>query len=185
MKLIYIYFLCVIIFSIASCDEMDPDLPKKDFTPIDLTSVVYRPSCNSEGIFPDFSILKNSQNPFIKAGITEHNKWDIYSAGTFSSASKYYYWATLLAKNPSGENQYLTAEAVEANEGTSSRAFDAYKEVVMSFYNDIIYEEETGPPVKYIPRYVSQWSCEALYDRFYDAFDEDESGLKNLCTDRL
>lgn len=146
---------------ILNCSDLKSNLSKKDLVPIDLTTIGYNPQSSDEGIFPDISVLKNPNNPFIKTGIIESNKWDIANA-SLSDGATYYLWATILAISPSGENQYYTAEAIRTLEANSSRAQRAYEMVLENFFYDLTYPGGGAPP-----QYIASWACSALNTNFY------------------
>jgi len=60
-----------------------------------------------EGIHPSKVVLQNPRNPFRFAAIGSDTKWDILGNG--GNAGAFYAWATLLAREPTGEHQYYTA----------------------------------------------------------------------------
>jgi hypothetical protein len=82
-------------------------------TGVDLSAVPYPDSASSIGIHPDTSVLDNPDNPF-RYGISGNTKWDILDlclgASLDSCVATFYGWATQLAIEPMGENQFYTAE---------------------------------------------------------------------------
>ena len=73
-----------------------------------LRSVEFVLTSDEQGIYPNNGILTDPNNPF-PTPLFE-GKWDIESFG-YPPAS-YYAWATQLAVEPIGENQYYTALAL-------------------------------------------------------------------------
>ena len=61
----------------------------------------------TEGIHPSEVTLDNPRNPFREFNIGEDTKFDILDDG--GNAGAFYAWATVLAGQPTGENQYYTA----------------------------------------------------------------------------
>lgn len=61
----------------------------------------------TEGIHPSKSVLANPRNPFRRRSIGAETKWAILAGG--GNAGAFYAWATLLAREPTGEHQYFTA----------------------------------------------------------------------------
>ena len=61
----------------------------------------------TEGIHPSKVTLDNPRNPFREFAIGEDTKFDILDDG--GNAGAFYAWATVLAGQPTGENQYYTA----------------------------------------------------------------------------
>ena len=60
-----------------------------------------------EGIHPSKVVLDNPRNPFRFDAIGSDTKWDILGNG--GNAGAFYAWATLLAREPTGEHQFYTA----------------------------------------------------------------------------
>ena len=61
----------------------------------------------TEGIHPSKVTLDNPRNPFREFVIGADTKFDILDDG--GNAGAFYAWATVLAGQPTGENQYYTA----------------------------------------------------------------------------
>lgn len=61
----------------------------------------------SEGIHPSQVTLENERNPFRDANIGFETKFAILAEG--GNAGAFYAWATLLARQPTGEHQFYTA----------------------------------------------------------------------------
>jgi len=61
----------------------------------------------TEGIHPSEVTLDNPRNPFREFDIGEDTRFDILDDG--GNAGAFYAWATVLAGQPTGENQYYTA----------------------------------------------------------------------------
>lgn len=62
---------------------------------------------DDEGIYPSTSVLDNPRNPFRENPPSDDTKFDILGNG--GNAGAFYAWATLLAIQPNGENQYYAA----------------------------------------------------------------------------
>ena len=84
-------------------------------TGVDLGTVPYPDTSSAMGIHPDTSVLDSLDNPF-RYGISGNTKWDILDLclGTSleSRVAAFYGWATQLAIEPIGENQFYTAEVL-------------------------------------------------------------------------
>lgn len=66
-----------------------------------------------EGIHPDVSVLDDPLNPF-RGNVPQGDaKWDIESSGA-SPVLKFYSWASVLAVEATGENQFYTAANLQA-----------------------------------------------------------------------
>jgi len=61
----------------------------------------------SEGIHPSKVVLENPRNPFRNVIIGQDTKWEILAGG--GNAGAFYAWASILAREPTGEHQYYTA----------------------------------------------------------------------------
>ncbi len=60
-----------------------------------------------EGVHPSKVVLSNPRNPFRETGIGAETKFAILNGG--GNAGAFYAWATLLAREPTGEHQYFAA----------------------------------------------------------------------------
>ena len=72
-----------------------------------ISGVEFRFYDSDEGIHPSKVVLDNPNNPFRYDAIGSETKWDILGNG--GNAGAFYAWATLLAREPTGEHQYYTA----------------------------------------------------------------------------
>lgn len=61
------------------------------------------------GVFPDTSVLYDPNNPF-RDGVTGDMKFQILDDGPIAG---FYVFATVLAREPTGENQYYTANQLQ------------------------------------------------------------------------
>jgi hypothetical protein len=84
-------------------------------TGIDLSDVPYPDTQTNAGIHPDNSVLQDPGNPFIY-GITGDTKWNVLDlclgAAPQTCVATFYAWASQLAQEPIGENQFYTAEVL-------------------------------------------------------------------------
>lgn len=82
------------------------------------TGIQFELFSETEGIHPSEVTLDNPRNPFREFNIGEDTKYDILTDG--GNAAAFYAWATLLAGQPTGENQFYTAtklrDIFQANE---------------------------------------------------------------------
>ena len=72
-----------------------------------ITGIQFELFSETEGIHPSEVTLSNPHNPFREFIIGEDTKFDILDDG--GNAAAFYAWATVLAGQPTGENQYYTA----------------------------------------------------------------------------
>jgi hypothetical protein len=150
-------------------DRSEVELPTDDILPL---------SCENVGIYPETCILADPENPYVNSYISEETKWKLHDASP-SAKSRYYLWATVLARTPNGENQYYTASALHElyTEGGSTNAKEqairAYRSVLDNFYDDVTYFIADWLPGK--PLYevsLRDLTGERLYDPSIDGFSE-------------
>ncbi|MFT5433519.1 MAG: hypothetical protein ACI9OJ_004225 [Myxococcota bacterium] len=65
-----------------------------------------------QGIHPSKTVLDNPNNPFRFSAPGAETKWTILDSG--GNAAAFYSWATLLAIQPNGENQFYAASMLKA-----------------------------------------------------------------------
>jgi hypothetical protein len=75
----------------------------------DLRDLVVVPIAWDEGVYPDTSALDDPNNPFAE-GIDAAVKWEIAATDCVPG---FYAFATALAYEPSGENQFYTARCLQ------------------------------------------------------------------------
>lgn len=128
------------------------------------TDVVLDLACENVGIFPETCVLGDPANPFVTTTIIEFDenappgqddKFDLANAlppGPSGAKARFYFWATALARRPSGENQYYTARALhelfDANSNVLStdeliraQALKAYRSVLDNFFGSVTFFE--------------------------------------------
>ena len=95
--------------------------------------------CEDEGIFPEECVLENPDNPYRTANVNDDTKFEL-SDDAPSAKSRYYVWATALARQPTGENQYFTALSLHQVYGesgsptTREQTIKAYRSVLDNFF---------------------------------------------------
>jgi len=123
----------------TGCSEVDGGTVQNTVElPIDST-LNFR--CEDEGIYLEPCVLDNPENPYARVAVTEDNKFELSDVEQ-SAKSRYYLWATALAKGAGipGENQYYTAlylHQVFAESGsptTREQALKAYRSVLDNYY---------------------------------------------------
>ena len=123
----------------AGCDEIDSGEVQNSVTlPVDS---ILNFNCADEGIYPEDCVLDNSENPYARVSVTEDNKFRLSDEAP-SAKSRYYLWATALARGAgiAGENQFYTAlslQEVYAESGsptTRDQAIKAYRSVLDNFF---------------------------------------------------
>jgi len=123
------------------------------------TDVVLNLACENVGIYLETCVLGDPENPFVTTTIIEFdvnnpdatNKFDLYNsipAGPTGAKARFYFWATALARRPSGENQFYTAlalhELFDANSNVLSedelvreQALKAYRSLLDNFFGSV------------------------------------------------
>ena len=161
----------------AGCESPSPD-EGTDVTAITLpTDVVLNLACADVGIYLETCVLRDPENPYVTTSIIEFdvnnpgadNKFDLFNAippGPTGAKARFYFWATALARRPSGENQFYTAlalhELFDANSNVISQdelvreqALKAYRSVLDNFFGSVTVFEccpgasPTGEPVPF------------------------------------
>ena len=138
-------------------DETDGTLFNTIILP---TDVVLNLACEDVGVHPEQCVLDDPENPFALVPISEFdvnnpddefNKFELYNSiprGPNGAKSRFYLWATALARFPSGENQYYTAlalhELFDANSNSLSedelmreQAKKAYRSLLDNFFGSV------------------------------------------------
>ena len=154
------------------------------------TDVVLNLACENVGVYPETCVLGDPENPFATTTIIEFNvnnpgadnKFDLFNsipAGPTGAKARFYFWATALARKPSGENQFYTAlalhELFDANSNVLStdelaraQALKAYRSVLDNFFGSVTVftccpgASPTGEPVAFaIP--LNELTADNLY----------------------
>ena len=176
---------------LAGCNEECSDTDGTVVTNIILPSdVVLNLNCENVGVHPETCVLDDPENPFATTTIIEFdpgnpdatNKFDLFNsipAGPGGAKARFYFWATALARRPSGENQFYTAQALhelfdansnnlEQDELVRAQALKAYRSVLDNFFGSVtIFEccpgaSPTGEPVQFaVP--LNELTADSLY----------------------
>ena len=183
--------LAVAVLGAAGCqserDGGDGDRINSIILPTDVVLNLY---CADVGIFPENCVLDDPENPFATTTIIE---FDVNNPGRTTSSNcsirfrqarggakaRFYFWATALARRPSGENQFYTAlalhELYDANSNVLStdviardQALRAYQAVLDNFFGSVTVFEccpaasPTGDPVAF-PVPLNELTADNLY----------------------
>jgi hypothetical protein len=98
--------------------------------------------------------MEDPENPFATVPIIEFdvnnpeatNKFDLFNsipAGPTGAKARFYFWATALARRPSGENQFYTALALHelwdlnSDPIVQTQALKAYRSVLDNFFGSV------------------------------------------------
>jgi len=145
--------------TLSGCEEPD----ETDGDPINAivlpSDVVLDLACEDVGVFPETCVLDDPANPFVNVPIIEfnvnnpgaENKFDLFNSippGPNGAKARFYFWATALARFPSGENQFYTAQALhelfdansnvlESDELVRAQALKAYRSVLDNFFGTV------------------------------------------------
>ena len=156
----FLALLGVATLTVAGCSEGTEDRDGENINAIVLpTDVVLDLACENVGVHPETCILEDPQNPFVKVPIIEFdvnnpgadNKFELFNSippGPTGAKARFYFWATALARRPSGENQFYTAlalhELFDANSNVLSKdelvraqALKAYRSVLDNFFGSV------------------------------------------------
>jgi hypothetical protein len=130
----------VMVFLTTACGEIDGGTIQNEVTlPLDSTLNLY---CEDVGIFEEKCVLDDPENPYARVSVTEENKFDLQDDAP-SAKSRFYLWATALAKGAGipGENQFYTAlslHEIYAESGsptTQEQAKKAYRSVLDNYFD--------------------------------------------------
>ncbi|MEM9334707.1 MAG: hypothetical protein AAGA33_07635, partial [Pseudomonadota bacterium] len=176
---------------LAGCNDERSDTDGTVVTNIILPSdVVLNLNCEDVGIFPETCVLDDPENPFATTTIIEFdpndpdatNKFDLFNTippGPGGAKARFYFWATALARRPSGENQFYTAQALhelfdansnvlQQDELVREQALKAYRSVLDNFFGSVtIFEccpgaSPSGEPVQFaVP--LNELTADSLY----------------------
>ena len=100
---------CCALLSAVGCSS--PDAPDYLYGH-NLTEIEFELTDLAMGVYPDQSVLDDPNNPFRESSIGLDTRWDIHDNA--NDAAGFYSWATLLAKQPNGENQFYTGLKLRA-----------------------------------------------------------------------
>lgn len=124
--------------------------------PIDSRLNLY---CDNAGIYDEVCILEDPENPYSMVDVNDDTKWVLNSKlGHSMHKARFYLWATALAINPSGENQYYTADSlnkiytINGDEILKLQAQKAYRSVLDNFFDSVTWlldEGSTEPDIYY------------------------------------
>lgn len=156
---------------LAGCSGSPKDSDGEVISSIVLpTDVVLNLACENVGVYPENCVLGDPENPFITTTIVEFDenappgtddKFDLLATlpeGPAGAKARFYLWATALARRPSGENQWYTAQALhelfDANSNVLStdelvreQALKAYRSVLDNFWGSVTFFEcDLCPP---------------------------------------
>lgn len=123
----------LVALGLVGCSEIDGgDIENTIDLPVDSELVLH---CEEVGLFENDCILEDPANPYTLVNVSEETKFDL-NDGAPSAKSRYYLWATMQARNPSGENQYYVA--VSLHEVYSESADPLIREHTKKAYRSVL-----------------------------------------------
>ncbi|MEL6448619.1 MAG: hypothetical protein AAFQ62_11780 [Pseudomonadota bacterium] len=151
--------LAALVLVVAGCsnggepDDSDGTLFNAIILP---TDTLLNLACADVGINLEACVLEDPENPFTTISIPEFNENDPQAPGKFDlianipqgptgAKARFYFWATALARRPSGENQFFTAVALhelfDANSDPliQEQALKAYRSVLDNFFGSVVF----------------------------------------------
>lgn len=186
-----VLLLAALLLVSACSDRAAEDRDGTDVTNIVLpTDVVLNLNCANVGVHPETCVLEDPENPFVNTPINEfdvnnpgaENKFDLFNSlppGPSGAKARFYFWATALARRPSGENQYYTAlalhelfdansNAISKDELVRAQALKAYRSVLDNFFGSVTVftccpgASPDGEPVPF-PVGLNELTADSLY----------------------
>lgn len=154
------WLLAPLVLMVAACSPPAPDEGRVISDIVLPSDVVLDLYCENVGVHPETCVLDDPANPFATTPITEFdvnnpeapfNKFDLATSlppGPTGAKARFYFWATALARRPSGENQYYTAlalhelfdansNALSTDEIVRAQALKAYRSVLDNFFGSV------------------------------------------------
>lgn len=122
------------------------------------TDTLLNLNCANVGVFPETCVLEDPENPYLTTATKEFNVNDPDAetkfalaeqipAGPSGAKSRFYLWATALARFPSGENQWYTARALHelwdaaGDPIIQEQALKAYRSQLDNFFGSVTFFE--------------------------------------------
>ena len=149
--------IATLALAVAGCtgepDENDGNLFNAVILP---TDTLLNLACEDVGINLETCVLEDPENPFTTISVPEFDENNPQAPGKFDlianipqgptgAKARFYFWATALARRPSGENQFFTAVALhelfDANSDPliQEQALKAYRSVLDNFFGSVVF----------------------------------------------
>jgi hypothetical protein len=167
-NIIIYMILALTLVTLPGCGTGDGQISNTIMLPTDSLLTLY---CENVGVYTETCVLDDPNNPYRKVSITEDNKFAL-STGAPSAKSRFYLWATAMAKSPSGENQFYVASSLHElyTEGRSDNArtqsLKAYHSVLNNYKSSMTYWKadwlKGTQPTYAVP--LKDWTGMRLYD---------------------
>lgn len=123
----------LLLLSLACIDE-----PPEYVYGIDLASLEFELYDLNMGVYPNNSLGVDPNNPLADFGIAAEDRWDIYPSGPVPG---FYAFGTWLLVEPTGENQFYTAQAAHNIYLTQQAPADqlwAVREIAIAGYSSVL-----------------------------------------------
>lgn len=165
-KSILMLISLVIIFMFG-CDAKNGKMLEVVELPTDYQLTLFG---ENEGIHPDTNVLNNPENPYADANVNMENVWELSDASP-SAKARFYLWATLLAKIPTGEHQYFTAKSlhelytVGGSENAKIQTKKAYRASLDFFFDSVTWwQADWLPEETYYAVLIRELVAQSMYD---------------------
>jgi hypothetical protein len=140
-NIILFVLLSLLTLSFMGCDAKNGTILEYEQLPTDYSLTLYG---ENEGVHPDTNVLRDPENPYANAGINMVNVWE-FNDNSPSAKAKFYLWATILARIPYGEHQFMTAQALHelytfspgGSENAKEQAKKAYRATLDHFFDSV------------------------------------------------
>jgi len=157
-----LFLLGLLVLTVTGCDPDKSDGTVKNSTALPIDDRLNL-ECANEGIYLETCVLDDSSNPYRNSFIKEFDpngpddqetKFDqveeLTPPGPEGAKSRFYFWATALARRSSGENQFFTAVALHelytsgggADGGSPNareQAIKAYRSVLENYFGSVTF----------------------------------------------
>jgi len=135
-KLVHMALVATALVGIAACEDQ-PDPAFRDG--ILIGEVTFTPTDTNAGIHPSNVVLADEGNPFRNVEISLEGKFEIEANG--SNAAAFYGWATVLARQPTGEHQFFAASNLAQmfqNREVDNRDLETVREMAIAAYQSVL-----------------------------------------------
>ena len=144
--------------AVSGCEPPDESDGQRYEAVVLPTDTLLNLACADVGIFDNTCVLEDPENPFATVAIIEFDENNPEAANKFAlsnqippgpegAKSRFYFWATALARRPSGENQFFTALALHelwslnSDQIVKDQALKAYRAVLDYFFGSVFFFE--------------------------------------------
>lgn len=104
------YVITLLFILLGGCGSNDTGQVRQSYS---LEQIPFPYDLENIGVHPSNAALDDPNNPFRQVDLRVFDKWAQLENLSLNSetrrVARFYYWATLLAQDPNGENQFMTA----------------------------------------------------------------------------